>query len=182
MPWWRESLTQVVRSSLVAGFFGRVLTRVIRSAATSYSRKPLKNDTWKYSLDSSGENTAGRTASEKSFRPNASSRCRMSMTRTCLYVVASTTVMCRSPLVQSQPGESSEVLTSPMDMFQMYLPSLVKMFSCGLSPVANEPSCFPVAMSSTCTVFAVEAETATRVRRGRRPCGRRGNRTPGNAS
>jgi hypothetical protein len=30
----------------------------------SYSKNPLKNETWKYSLDSSGENTAGRTASE----------------------------------------------------------------------------------------------------------------------
>ena len=46
-PWWRESLTQVVRSSLVAGFFGSVATRVTRSVATSYSTTPLKNDTWK---------------------------------------------------------------------------------------------------------------------------------------
>ncbi len=50
-----------------------------------------------------------------------------------------------------------------MAMFQMYLPSRVKMFSCGLSPVAKEPNCLPVLMSSTCTVFAVYAETATRV-------------------
>lgn len=45
----------------------------------------------------------------------------------------------------------------------MYLPSLVKMFSCGLSPVLNEPSCLPVPMSRTCTVFEIDAETATRV-------------------
>lgn len=163
MPWWRESLTQVVRSLLVAGFFGRVFTRVILSVATSYSRKPLKNDTWKYSLDSSGEKTAGRTASEKSLRPMASRRWRMSITLTCLKVAASTTVIFRSPFVQSSQGSSSAVVTSPMAMFQMYLPSWVKMFSCGLSPVANEPSCLPVVMSSTCTAFAVEAETATRV-------------------
>ncbi len=47
MPWWRESLTNVVRSSLVAGFFGSVFVRVILSEARSYSKKPLKNDTWK---------------------------------------------------------------------------------------------------------------------------------------
>jgi hypothetical protein len=35
------------------------------------------------------------------------------------------------------------------------------MFSCGLSPAANEPSSRPVTMSSTCTVFEVEADTAT---------------------
>ncbi|GGY94157.1 hypothetical protein GCM10010385_50200 [Streptomyces geysiriensis] len=161
-PWWRESLTQVVRSSLVAEFFGRVLVRVIRSVARSYSKKPLKNDTWKYSLDSSGEKTAGRTASEWSPRPIASSRSRMSITLTCSYVVASTTVMRRLPFVQSSQGASSAVFTSPMDMFQRYLPSRVKMFSCGLSPVLKEPSSSPVEMSSTCTVLEVEADTATR--------------------
>ena len=87
----------------------------------------------------------------------------MSITLTCWKVVASTTVICRSPFVQSSQGASVWVFTSPIDMFQMYLPSLVKMFSCGLSPVLNEPSCLPVSMSSTCTVFDVEAETATRV-------------------
>ncbi len=45
----------------------------------------------------------------------------------------------------------------------MYLPSWVKMFSCGLSPVANLPSSLPVTMSSTCTVFEVDADTATRL-------------------
>ncbi len=116
MPWWRESLTNVVRSSLVAGFFGRVFVRVILSAARSYSKKPLKNDTWKYSFDSSGENTAGRTASEWSVRPSASSFGRMSMTLTCWYVVASTTVMRRSPFVQSSQGASVCVFTSPIAM------------------------------------------------------------------
>lgn len=53
-------------------------------------------------------------------------------------------------------------MTSPMAMFHRS-PSAVKTFSCGLSPVLNEPICRPVAMSRTCTVFAVEAETATRV-------------------
>ena len=50
-----------------------------------------------------------------------------------------------------------------MDMFQRYLPPSVKTFSCGLSPVLNEPSCRPVLMSSTCTVLEVDADTATRV-------------------
>lgn len=86
----------------------------------------------------------------------------MSMTRTVLKVVASTTVMRRSPLVQSSQGASRAVVTSPMDMFHSS-PSEVKTFSWGLSPVLNEPSSRPVATSRTCTVLAVEAETATRV-------------------
>lgn len=87
----------------------------------------------------------------------------MSMTLTCLNVSALTTVMRRSPFVQSIDGSSSAVLTSPIDMFQTYLPPSVKTFSWGLSPVANEPSCFPVSISSTCTVFDVDADTATRL-------------------
>lgn len=162
-PWWRESLTQVVRSSSVAGLVGRVLIRVIRSVATSYSTRPLKKETWKYSVEPSGLNAAGRTASDRSGRPKASSRSRMSITRTVRKVVASATVIRRSPLVQSSQGASRAVLTSPIDMFQMDRPPSVKRFSCGLSPVRNEPSRRPVAMSRTCTVLAVEADTTTRV-------------------
>jgi hypothetical protein len=87
----------------------------------------------------------------------------MSMTFTGRKVAVSTTVMCRSPLVQSSHGSSRSVFTSPIDMFHSRVPPLAKMFSCGLSPVPNEPSCAPVLMSSTCTVFEVDADTATRV-------------------
>ena len=85
------------------------------------------------------------------------------MTFTTWNVVASAMVIRRSPLVQSSQGASRSVFTSPMDMFHTYRPPSVKMFSSGLSPVAKEPSCWPVRMSSTCTVLPVEAETATRV-------------------
>jgi hypothetical protein len=107
----------VVRSLLVAGLSGSSRTRVIRSAATSYSIRPAKNDTWKYNVDSSGVRIAGRTASDRSVRPNASSRGRMSMVRATWKVRVSAIVIFRSPLVQSCDGSSRSVFTSPIDMF-----------------------------------------------------------------
>ncbi len=61
----------------------------------------------------------------------------MSITLTCSNVRASVTVILRSPFVQSSQGASRSVFTSPMDMFQMYRPSRLNTFSCGLSPVVN---------------------------------------------
>lgn len=68
-------------------------------------------------MDSSGLNDIGRTASDRSGRPKAFSRSRMSITRTVRKVCASTTVIFRSPFVQSSQGASSAEVTSPIELF-----------------------------------------------------------------
>ncbi len=44
----------------------------------------------------------------------------------------------------------------------MSLPSGEKLLSCGWSPEANSPTIVPLAVSMTCTLRAVEADTSSR--------------------
>ena len=68
-------------STFASSLSGRCARRSTRSSSRSYSTKPWKNDTWKYTVRSSGDSAIGRTAPLMSGSPNSSSFLPMSILR-----------------------------------------------------------------------------------------------------